>query len=363
MATAGKLSGLDAFHSEAVRDDARVASFPNSAASAPRSAGNRSSWTGWRVWLAGVAAIAAVAVAAYEYRLHATLRRVPTGALTIETVPSGMEIFVANRTIGRSPVTVSLPAGSYQIQLGAGAGARTVTVPVAGGAAVIQHYEMAPASSAPLAVGTVRVETEPAKLQVQLDETEEGTSPVTIPNVTPGVHKITVRAEHGAVKRAVRVTAGETTSVIVASVSPATSEVTAGWLSIASAVPLQIRSGGRLVGTSDVDKVMLPSGDYTVELVNEQLGFRTQRRVKVLSGKTAQTSIDVPNGVLSVNALPWADVFIDGRRMGQTPLGNLSVPIGRHDVVFRHPDLGERSEAVTVTLLQPARLGVDLRKK
>ena len=44
-------------------------------------------------------------------------------------------------------------------------------------------------------------------------------------------------------------------------------------------------------------------------------------------------------------------------------LGNLSLAIGTHEVVFRHPDLGERKETVTVTTLAPARLGVDLRKQ
>ena len=45
------------------------------------------------------------------------------------------------------------------------------------------------------------------------------------------------------------------------------------------------------------------------------------------------------------------------------PGGNLQVPIGPHDVVFRHPDLGEQHHAVSVTLTAPARLSVDLRKK
>jgi hypothetical protein len=227
---------------------------------------------------------------------------------------------------------------------------------------VTQHYELIAAPAASPVVGTVRIDTDPTKLRVQLDGADKGLSPVTISNVAPGEHQISVLADHGAVKRAVRVTAGETTSIIVAFANP-TADALAGWLSVESAVPLQIRSGGRLLGTSDVDRLMLPSGDYTVDLVNETLGFHTERHMRIAAGKTTQTRVEVPNGVLSVNALPWADVLIDGRQVGQTPLGNLSLPIGRHDVVFRHPDLGERSEAVTVTLLQPARLGVDLRKK
>jgi hypothetical protein len=108
---------------------------------------------------------------------------------------------------------------------------------------------------------------------------------------------------------------------------------------------------------------MLPSGDHELEFVNDGLGFRATRHIGITAGKTATTSIAVPNGTLSVNALPWADVFIDGKHAGQTPLGNVSLPIGTHEVIFRHPDLGERKETVTVTASAIARLGVDLRKQ
>ena len=37
--------------------------------------------------------------------------------------------------------------------------------------------------------------------------------------------------------------------------------------------------------------------------------------------------------------------------------------IGTHEVVFRHPELGERRETVVIAVGKPARIGVDLRKK
>jgi hypothetical protein len=48
--------------------------------------------------------------------------------------------------------------------------------------------------------------------------------------------------------------------------------------------------------------------------------------------------------------------------MGQTPLGNLSVTIGNHEVVWRHPQLGERHQTVKVTAGAPVRAGMDLTK-
>ena len=53
---------------------------------------------------------------------------------------------------------------------------------------------------------------------------------------------------------------------------------------------------------------------------------------------------------------------MDGTPIGETPIGNRAVPIGRHEIVFRHPELGERRQMVDVTLLAPARVSVDMRK-
>jgi hypothetical protein len=64
-----------------------------------------------------------------------------------------------------------------------------------------------------------------------------------------------------------------------------------------------------------------------------------------------------------MNALPWAEVWLDGEKIGETPIGNLQVRVGTHDVVFRNPDLGERHLTTVVTMKGPTRISVDLRGK
>ena len=64
---------------------------------------------------------------------------------------------------------------------------------------------------------------------------------------------------------------------------------------------------------------------------------------------------------INLNAAPWAEVWIDGSRVGETPIGNLSVAIGPHEVVFRHPQFGEKRHAISVTLSAPVRLSVDMK--
>jgi hypothetical protein len=136
-----------------------------------------------------------------------------------------------------------------------------------------------------------------------------------------------------------------------------------GWVSMKTPVPMQVFEEGRLVGTTEVDRIMLPVGTHRLEVVSEALGYRSRQEVAIRAGQTSTLRLDLPTGALSVNAQPWAEVWVDGERVGETPLGNLTRTIGPHEVVFRHPELGEKKTTVVVTLKEPARVGVDLRSK
>ena len=124
---------------------------------------------------------------------------------------------------------------------------------------------------------------------------------------------------------------------------------------------IEIREGGRLLGTTDTERIMVATGRHDLELVNETLGFRVTRSIQVPPGKVAPINLDLPNGVINLNASPWAEVWIDGHRVGETPIGNLQIPIGPHEVIFKHPQFGEKRHAISVTLSGPARLSVDMK--
>jgi hypothetical protein len=159
----------------------------------------------------------------------------------------------------------------------------------------------------------------------------------------------------------VNVKAGETVSLVLSTIAPAVAAP--GWLAVSSPVVMQLRESGQLIGTTEAEKIMLPAGDHDIEIVNDSIGFKESRRVTVVGGKIASAPIVLPTGLLSINAQPWAEVWVDGERIGETPIANLAARLGSHEVVFRHPQLGERRQTILVTLHQPARLGVDLRSK
>jgi hypothetical protein len=106
---------------------------------------------------------------------------------------------------------------------------------------------------------------------------------------------------------------------------------------------------------------MLAAGRHELDLVNDTLGYHSTRVVQVPPGKVVSISLDLPMGVVNINASPWAEVWIDGRRVGETPIGNLGVAIGPHELVFKHPQFGEKRHSISVTLNEPVRLSVDMK--
>ena len=157
-------------------------------------------------------------------------------------------------------------------------------------------------------------------------------------------------------------TAAAATTPATMPATPPPAPVATGWVNVTASQDLTVSAGGAFVGTSRGGRIRLPAGVHQLEFVNEAIGYRTTRTVQVRNNAGASVTVELPNGTLSLNATPWAEVLVDGKNVGETPIGNLSVSLGSHDVVFRHPELGEKRMTATVTTAGPTRLSADLRK-
>src|SRR6185503_18174193 len=129
-----------------------------------------------------------------------------------------------------------------------------------------------------------------------------GNAPVSVPDLSPGEHEVVLQADGGSpVKQKVLIQAGVTSSVL-APVSTATAGPVSGWLSVKSPVAVEVRENGRLIGTTDADRIMMAAGKHDIELVNDTLGYRVTRSIQVPPGKVMALSVEMPQGVLNVNA-------------------------------------------------------------
>ena len=192
-----------------------------------------------------------------------------------------------------------------------------------------------------------------------VDGVARGQTPVALADVPVGDHTVAISSGDTTIRRSVKVSAGATSSVAV---SIAAADSTAGWLSISAPFELSVLEGGQVVGNTSAARLMLPTGAHNLTLSNAQLEFETSVSIRIDAGKTTKPTIAIPNGSLSVNALPWADVLVDGKEVGTTPLANIAVPIGSHELVLRNPQLGERRRTITLAARTPTRIGVDFRQ-
>ena len=314
----------------------------------------------WRHIAAAVVAIAVLTgggLYAVRRSAFASGAAMAEGTLTVQSNPSGARLEVDGKASGFTPATLTVQQGTHTIVLYGGGQPKTMTVSVAAGAQVSQYIEFA--RNVPT-TGGLLVRTDPPGALVTVDSVKRGASPATIAELAPGEHTVVVSSDGVSVEQNVNVEAGVTASLVVPLVAR---DKLSGWIAVSSPIDVQIYEDGKLLGTNQTDRVMVSAGEHRVDFINDALGYRVNRKLTVAPGKVDNVSLKMPTGAMSLNAVPWAEVWIDGEKAGDTPIGNLQTTIGKHDVVFRHPELGETRQSVTVTLLGPARLSVDMRKK
>jgi len=276
------------------------------------------------------------------------------GEATITSNPAGASVFIGGQIQGQTPLKLSLPAGMHSIEVRSGTSARTIAVPIEAGRLTAQYIELAAPASGTF--GRLEVSSEPRGAAVSVDGTARGTTPLMLDAIGAGTHQVTVSSGASTVSRTVNVEGGATATVMIA--LGATNS--AGWVGIRAPFELQVFENGQLIGNTSAQRLMLPAGRHSLDLVNNALQFRMTLPVQIAPGGVSNQAITVPNGSLSVNALPWAEVLIDGVSAGTTPLANLAVAIGQHEITWRHPQYPERRQMVTVVVGTPARVGVDL---
>jgi hypothetical protein len=316
-------------------------------------------------WLAAGALVVLMGVVA---AVAAGLGGAADATLRIESEPSGAAVRVDGEVRGATPLILALPAGSYSVTVGDGerASQRRITL-AASERASIHHVApmLAPGGGASAAASaapsrtSLAVITEPPGGVVTLDGVAHGVAPVVISGTAPGEHQLVVQ-NRGTVYRRTVVLTPDSPSTVVVGPAPAPA---AGWLTVRAPLALEIREDGRLLGTSAVERLMLQAGTHQLEFSDATVGFRASRAVRIEPGATSAVVLDLPQAPVNVNATPWGEVWIDGERVGETPIGNHMLTVGEHRIEVRHPELGTKQSRILVAFGRPNRLSVNMRER
>ena len=319
-----------------------------------------------RLWI-GAAAALAVGILLVMPGVSPWSRGPSIGSFSIDTRPAGAAVTIDGTPRGVTPLTLELTAGDHVVEVVTEKDRRKIPVTIRAGSELSQFLEMtgAGAAGATATANELRVRTEPIGAAVTVDGRYVGRSPVSVSDLTAGPHTVVMKHDTGTATEQVLIEEGKTASLFVPlSVQPSASVGAAGWIAIVGApVDVQLFENGRLLGNNRIDRIMMPVGRHELEIVNESLGFQERRTVQITAGQVSSIRVKWPTGGLSINAVPWAQAFIDGSPVGETPIANMQVPIGLHEITFRHPQLGERRTSVTVTARETAKVGIDLRAK
>ena len=287
-------------------------------------------------------------------------------SIQIQSKPVGIQVRINGEMRGRTPLALSLAPGTYDVVLGEGDSAERHQVVLGDAEKSSLQYVLRdnPAAAAPapaIAVtSALSIITEPAGGAISIDGVDRGTAPILVERLSAGDHRLVVRNQGAVYQRAVTLRAGETSTVVVGT---SVAAAAAGWLTVQTPLPLQIHEAGGLIGMTETSRLMMTPGDHQLTLSDEKAGFRISRVVRITPGQTTTLAVEVPRSSVNFNAIPWAEVWIDGERAGETPIGNAMLSLGNHQIELRHPQLGTKQLTLSVSLNGPNRVAVNMRDR
>ena len=135
-----------------------------------------------------------------------------------------------------------------------------------------------------------------------------------------------------------------------------------GWVTVVVPFEMQVLADGQAIGTTSTHRLPLAPGRHRLEIVSETLAFRTSETVDIVAGREARVAVQLPKAAVAINAIPWAEVWIDGQKAGETPIGRIDLTVGPHEIVFKHPEFPEQRHAVSVTAGELTRVSVEMTK-
>ena len=235
-------------------------------------------------------------------------------------------------------------------------------VAIAEGAMILRFVTQKPAVVEPAIV----IESPEPGDTVLVDGKTVGTTPLqmTVSSRTRAIRLMRAATAPPVLNTAATASAGQaiTDVRVAAAIEEASSRQRSGGVRVSSPFELKVLEGDKVLGSTADGPIVTTAGTHQLDLMNTALGYRARQTVTIRAGVLTPLTITPPMGRISINADPWAQVLIDDKPIGDTPLANVSVSLGEHQVVFRHPQLGERRETVMVRADAPTRISTSFQR-
>jgi hypothetical protein len=233
-----------------------------------------------------------------------------------------------------------------------GAAAALVAVAIVGGQYVWNALPALPARTAAVepakagppvpqkATAGLRIATTPPGAQVVVDGKARGVTPLSLTDLSPGRHEVEMTGDAGTVRRTVMIAANDTASI--------DEGIFSGWVTVYAPFDVTIDEHGAVLRADERHQIMLPAGTHDLRLTNRALGYDAVKQVEVKPGGSTVLQVTPEPSPLTVTASEPAEVWVDGARIGDTPLNAAPLSLGTHDVVVKRTAGGERRFTITI---------------
>lgn len=122
----------------------------------------------------------------------------------------------------------------------------------------------------------------------------------------------------------------------------------AGSLTVRADAPVTVFLDGKRLGAAPIEGISTTAGLHLLRLENPALGISLTAKLQVSSGGETTRLFTFAKGKMNVLVDPWADVYVNGVKLGQTPLAGKELYEGRHRLRLVGPK-SEKSVTVDVT--------------
>lgn len=111
-----------------------------------------------------------------------------------------------------------------------------------------------------------------------------------------------------------------------------------GQFNLITNVPVNAIIDGKDYGLTPIRNLLLMSGFHDVRVKNEEYLIDETQQIYIEPGTPYEKTLALGHfGTVNLNAVPWAEVYVDEKFIGQTPIANLRLTVGTHEVKFKNP--------------------------
>jgi len=270
------------------------------------------------------------------------------GGLVVNSKPSGASVYIDNKFIGTTPLNISgIKTGTHVVRIsyqGYADRVRTVIIRP-------HRYEfISETLLTPANTGSLYVDSNPRGASIYLDDNYEGETPRRIDFIPVGSHTVRLSKEgYRDYVQQVWIQANQTTTISISLIVEA----------IRYKLSINSNPSGARVFVDGIPRGITPTYTYVTpgyhQVKLELEGYLDyEETVHITRDMLLNINLQVAEGALVVFSEPsGADVYVDDRYYGRTPITIQRIPAGRRIVTIKMPGYADWTDDV---LIEPGKI-------